>query len=178
MATGVECDAVTSMIRVCDALQISVPTDKLERTVETIMWNAQDDAGPISGAIELLQHASNYRVPIAVVSSAAYHPFLEWSLERFDMTRYVDRIVTSASCGIYKSDPAIYQHTLDLFQATAVKSLHVGDSPRFDVASASSIGMKTVLLTSDLDARFDPAPDLVVRSLGDVPKHWDKLLPV
>jgi FMN phosphatase YigB (HAD superfamily) len=178
MATGVECDAVTSMIQVCDSLQLEISSESIQRTVDRIMWDAQIDVQPIDGAIDLLEYAASQDTPVAVVSSAAYHPFLEWSLDRFAMSRFVDRIVTSAACGIYKSDPAIYQYTLDLFQASAQSSVHVGDSPRFDVASAGSIGMKTVLLTDDLNARFDPAPDLMVRTLGEVPEHWDRLLSV
>jgi HAD superfamily hydrolase (TIGR01509 family) len=176
MASGVECDAVTSMIRVAEAIGLSITETETTRLVEQIMWDAQHDAEPIPGAAELLRTVRSSDVPIAVVSSAAYHPFLEWSLERYAMSANVDRIITSAACGIYKSDPAIYQHTLDLFNASASQSVHVGDSPRFDVASASKIGMRTVLLTIDTEARFDPAPDLMVRSLGEVPDHLDRLL--
>ncbi len=176
MASGVECDAVTSMIQVAHELELVLRPDDIASAVQSVMHRAQHDAQPIPGAIELLQGVRARGIQIAVISSAAYHPFLEWSLTRFDMSDLIDEVVTSARCGIYKSNPAIYQHTLDLFNASAATSVHVGDSPRFDVASASSIGMKTVLLSNDLAATLDPEPDLVVASLGEVPEHLDRLL--
>jgi HAD superfamily hydrolase (TIGR01509 family) len=134
-----------------------------------------DEARPRDGAVELVQRLERRRQPMAVVSSAAYHPFLEWCLERYCMRSAFSYVVTSASCGIYKSNPEIYRHTLNLFGADASRSIHIGDSHRFDVTSASKVGMKTIFLTSDADRPYDPAPDAIIASLGDAETHLDRL---
>jgi FMN phosphatase YigB (HAD superfamily) len=176
MATGVECDAVTSINMVARELELDTDPQTLESAVESVMYRTVDAARPRSGAVELVGSLAAREMSLAVVSSAAYHPFLEWCLERFEMRSAFDHVVTSAACGIYKSDPAIYQHTLDLFSAPAEGSVHIGDSHRFDVTSASKIGFRTILLTDDPDLDYDPEPDAVITSLGDATDHLDRLL--
>jgi FMN phosphatase YigB (HAD superfamily) len=74
-------------------------------------------------------------------------------------------VVSSAECGYYKSRPEIYWSALARLDADAHRSVHVGDSPRYDVEGAARAGMKTVWLRRS-DA-FQPAiaPDLTLASL-------------
>ena len=109
----------------------------------------------------------NAGIPIGVVSSAVYHPFLEWTLEKFGISDAIQVIVTSASAGFYKSRPEIYWHAAELIGAAPSRMVHVGDSLRFDVGGAARAGFGTVWLqregaepTSDA-----PLPDLTVRTL-------------
>jgi FMN phosphatase YigB (HAD superfamily) len=176
MRTGIECDADTSMLRILDLLGIEVSQDIVFQAVRQVMHDSVDEARPRDGAVELVRKLEARGQPMAVVSSAAYHPFLEWCLERYYMRSAFSCVVTSASCGIYKSNPEIYRHTLNLFGADASRSIHIGDSHRFDVTSASRIGMKTIFLTSEIDRPYDPAPDAIIESLGDAETHLDRLL--
>jgi FMN phosphatase YigB (HAD superfamily) len=89
---------------------------------------------------------------------------------------FFQHVVTSASCGIYKSDPGIYSYTLDLFSVSPENAVHIGDSHRFDVVSAASIGMQTILYTSEDGQNLQPQPDAIVDSLGDAASHLDRLL--
>jgi putative hydrolase of the HAD superfamily len=76
-------------------------------------------------------------------------------------------VVTSASAGYYKSRPEIYWHAAALLGAAAARTVHVGDSYRFDVAGARRAGMRTVWLRRDpaaVDGDGGP-PDLMVESL-------------
>lgn len=176
-STGIECDAEASIEQVLQHLEIGIEADVINETVETIMWDAVNSAEPIDGAAQLVQTLANGGITLAVVSSAAYHPFLEWCLERFEMRADFSHVVTSASCGIYKSNPDIYRHTMKLAEATPPDSVHIGDSHRFDVTSASHVGMRTILLTNAPSNDLDPPPDAVIASLGEVPQHLDRLLP-
>jgi tRNA (guanine37-N1)-methyltransferase len=81
--------------------------------VEDLMRATLDGAEATPGAVEtvLALHAAG--VPLGVVSSAVYHPFIEWSLSKLGIRdRFVD-VTTSASAGFYKSRPEIYLHAVD-----------------------------------------------------------------
>ncbi len=174
--SGVECDAVTSMVRVVDELDLDIQPDTVEHAVNLAMFETVDEARPLFGAVELVTELGNQGISLAVVSSAAYHPFLEWCLQRYGIRDAFQHVVTSAACGIYKSDPAIYQHTLDLFGLHAAEAVHIGDSHRYDVTSASRIGLSTILLANRPEDDYDPSPDAIISNLGEAPNHLDRLL--
>jgi HAD superfamily hydrolase (TIGR01509 family) len=176
MRSGVECDAVASIQRVFAQLRLNVDDPIIDSAVETVMYRATAKARPRRGAEELVHTLFEQGLELAVVSSAAYHPFLEWCLEHHNLKSSFRHVVTSASCGIYKSDPEIYRHTLNLFSAPASRSVHIGDSHRFDVRSASRVGMRTILLTDSPYDEFDPAPDAIITTLGEAQPHLDRLL--
>jgi FMN phosphatase YigB (HAD superfamily) len=106
-------------------------------------------------------------VPIGIVSSAVYHPFLEWTLEAFGIRDAFAVVITSASAGFYKSRAELYVHAAKLLGATPRRMVHVGDSLRFDVAGAERAGMGTVWLRGDRSQAEDPSirPDLVLTTL-------------
>ena len=101
---------------------------------------------------------------MGIVSSAVYHPFLEWTLEAFGIRDAFHVVITSASAGFYKSRAELYVHAAELLGATPQRMVHVGDSFRFDVAGASRAGMGTVWLRGDRSEPEDPSiqPDLVL----------------
>src|SRR5262249_62241757 len=103
------------------------------------------------------------------VASAVYHPFLEWTLERFGIRDAFAVVTTSASAGYYKSRPEIFWQTLQQLEVDPARSVHVGDSWRFDVAGARRAGMRTVLIAAEHDpvACEEITPDLVVSSLDN-----------
>lgn len=175
-ASGEECDAVSSLVQVCDALNLTTLSGEIEHAVCEIMRSVVADSRPLDGAPNLVRQLHERGHTLAVVSSAAYHPFLEWTLEHHNMRHAFSVIVTSASCGIYKSNPAIYRHVVDMIGVTVRDAVHIGDSPRFDVASAREAGMKTVLLTDRPDAVPEPAPDATISSLGEAETVLDTLL--
>jgi FMN phosphatase YigB (HAD superfamily) len=125
------------------------------------------DASLVPGARDLVTALSDAGVPLGVVSSAVYHPFLEWALERHSVRDRFGPVTTSASCGYYKSRPEIYWLTLEQLDATGERSIHLGDSARFDVLGARRAGMRTVWLNPKGADPGESAPDHTVTSLRD-----------
>jgi beta-phosphoglucomutase-like phosphatase (HAD superfamily) len=92
---------------------------------------------------------------------------LEWTLESFGLRDALQVVITSASAGFYKSRPEIFLHAAAALSADPRRTVHVGDSLRYDVGGASRVGMGTVWLRRD-DARRsdDPyTPDLTLETL-------------
>lgn len=164
---GNELTAADCLERVFAAVALPVPRSDVEAGIESIMLGVLDEAVPIEGSVETVRAIHTAGIPVGVVSSAVYHPFLEWTLERFGISDAIQVIVTSASAGFYKSRPEIYWHAAELMRAVPERMVHVGDSLRFDVGGAARAGFGTVWLqregaepTSD-----SPIPDLTVQTL-------------
>lgn len=168
IATGVERDAMTGVSHVLRQLGMEHSRAILDDTIDGLMRECLYDLTPVPGAIELISTLIEAGVPVGIVSSAVYHPFLEWSLERFGVLDHLAFVATSASVGHYKSVPAIYHAAYALAGADTSLGVHVGDSPRWDVDTAQQAGLATVLYEpgrqqAPVDASF--APDLVLESL-------------
>lgn len=147
------------------------PSADIALGVEELMRRVASSAAPVAGAVKTVRELADAGVAVAVVSSAVHHPFLEWSLDGLALRPPLEVVTTSASCGFYKSRPEIFWATLDALRSTPERSVHVGDSLRFDVGGARRAGMKTVWLRpagerAAIDASAHE-PDLVLDSLID-----------
>jgi putative hydrolase of the HAD superfamily len=144
MDHGEERDAYDCTIDVLERLGNSVNRETVRRGVDQVMRSALPGSMPVAGVVEAVRHLRSHGVPLAVVSSAVHHDFLEWSLEKFGILECFKHVVTSASCGFYKSRTEIYEHTLQRLDVDPADAVHVGDSYRYDVETATRAGMRTV----------------------------------
>ncbi|HEU5432339.1 MAG TPA: HAD family hydrolase [Thermomicrobiales bacterium] len=170
---GNELPAEACVAYVLDDLGIAVDDATVERGVATLMRATLAEAEPTHGAIETVRALAETGVPLGIVSSAVYHPFLDWTLERFGIRDAFRDVTTSASAGFYKSRPELYLHAVARLDAVPERTVHVGDSWRFDVDGARRAGLRTVWLRR-ADASLPAggaAPDLTVRTLvGAAPR--------
>jgi FMN phosphatase YigB (HAD superfamily) len=167
---GHELDAEKSVTLVLERLGFSLPGEIVQQALHDLMTDALASASPVPGAQQLVSTLEADQVNMGIVSSAVYHPFLEWALERFGMRAAIDTVVTSASVGYYKSRPEIYWAAIDAIGGSPEHSAHVGDSLRFDVGGAKMAGMGGVWYAPNGQAIEDRSliePDLIVRELGD-----------
>lgn len=164
---GHELSAERSLALIFDQAGYHVsPSDIVDGTSE-LMCQSLADARPVAGAIDVVTALSDAGIDLGVVSSAVYHPFLEWSLARFGIRDRFGAVVTSADCGYYKSRPEIYWIALRALAATPHRSVHVGDSPRFDVEGAARAGMRTAWLQHAHAAKTATLADLTLTTLSD-----------
>ena len=173
MDHGNELTAEQSLRVICDAMAIQASDSDIADGVAMLMRDAADRAKPIPGAVETVTSIAEAGIRLGVVSSAVYHPFLEWTLEEFGIKDAFTTIVTSASAGYYKSRPEIYLHAAGLLSADPASMVHVGDSRRYDVGGASRAGMGTVWLRlpDKADDGSDYIPDLTLTTLeGSAPE--------
>jgi tRNA (guanine37-N1)-methyltransferase len=170
--SGIDIDAQTAVMTTFADIGVIAEPRTVERYIRKIMRAALSDLRPVDGVLELIRELHNAGFPLGIISSAVYHPFLEWSLKEFGVSDCFDFVVTSASAGFYKSSPRIYLHALELAGMEPQRALHIGDSPRWDVTTANAVGMTTVLLNphrggaSQIDEGLT-APDLEVGSFVD-----------
>jgi FMN phosphatase YigB (HAD superfamily) len=163
--TGIELDAEAAVLEVLDFLGLPAPSNSISDALEDIFRPTVRSASPMPGVIAASRRLNDAGIKLAVISSAAYHPFLNWTLEKFEIAGCFQNVLTSASTGHYKSSTRIYETALDVLGIGATQCIHVGDSERFDVIPARSIGMKTVLIGDSCQGQAD----LHLRSLVDLP---------
>jgi len=164
---GNELTAEACLEHVFGAIELQVAENDVRRGVAYLMREALAGAAPIPGAVATVREIHQAGIPIGIVSSAVYHPFLDWTLESFGIRDAFAVVITSASAGFYKSRAELYLHAAELLGATPERMVHVGDSFRFDVAGASRAGMGTVWLRGDRSESDDASirPDLVLTTL-------------
>lgn len=166
---GNEQTAEQCIANVLGRLGIAATRDEIARGVEALMRDVSPAAAPLDGVIATIRDLAGRGIPLGIVSSAVYHPFLEWTLERFGIREAFAVVVTSASSRYYKSRPEIFWHALDALGVKPADAVHVGDSLRFDVGGAQRAGMRAILVSADSKPaqEGDPVPDAVLPHLID-----------
>lgn len=165
LETGTELSAVEGATLTLAEHDLRPTEDAIVASVSRLMRAAASDLHAVPGAVETVRylHAEGYS--LGVVSSAAHHEFLEWALAEFGILDFFGFILTSASVGIYKSRPALYEHAMSIARADPATSLHIGDSMKWDVETASIAGMHTAWLVSIQRHPSSARPDLTFTSL-------------
>lgn len=162
---GNEQDVVSCAMQVLGELEIDVDRPTVERGIAELMRGALATSEPVVGAVDAVLQLAESGLRLGIISNAIYHPFLEWSLEKFGLADAFSVVVTSASAGYYKTRPELYHHTLERLGSDPDRSVHVGDSYRFDVLGARAIGMGTVWFDTGHDEGAGDDADLVVTTL-------------
>jgi putative hydrolase of the HAD superfamily len=161
-------------MHVLQALNVDIPNSVVREGVDDLMRATLAGSQPVDGVINAVRALSESGVRLGVISNAVYHPFLEWSLAKFGILDCFDVVVTSASAGYYKTRPELYLGTLDRLDAIPERSIHIGDSCRFDVQGARNAGMHAVLYSPELsDVRCVEADIEVSTLVGIVPLLFD-----
>jgi HAD superfamily hydrolase (TIGR01509 family) len=165
---GREQDALSCVQHTLRAMEIIVPDSVVAPAIDELMVSVRDGAEPRPGIQAAIRAFREAGIPLAVVSNAVYHPFLEWCLDEWGLTEAFTAIISSASCGYYKSHEGIYRCALDALGVPPEQTVHIGDSYRYDVEAAHHLGMRTVWLHLK-GARPEPCvADLVVTNLDDL----------
>jgi FMN phosphatase YigB (HAD superfamily) len=172
-AHGEEQDAVGCVETVFGRLGIVCPRAAIAAAIDDLMHATRADLRPRPGIVDAVRSLRSAGLPIGITSNAVYHPFLEWALTEFGVRDYLASVITSASCGYYKSRPEIFQRTTAALGVSVTDLAHVGDSFRFDVLAPARLGIRTVWLNLAGDPPPDDTATLVVPSLDGLA---DKLL--
>lgn len=171
METGREQDAQSCIEQVFGEVGHQARSEAITDAIEQLMRDCLPHLSPVPGAVETISSLIDSDVPVGIISSAVYHPFLEWALADFGLLDRLAFVATSASIGYYKSDVRIYHCAYQLMGANTDLGVHVGDSPRWDVATAQNAGLGTVLYADPNGKKTElPAgvrPDLILTSLVD-----------
>ena len=170
ITSGIEIDAYDAVWRIFDDLGVVADKETVRLAIDDLMYRSTLAMEPVAGAVQTVRHLHAAGVRLGVISSAVHHLSLDWILDRLSIAECFDSVVTSASCGYYKSTTAIYDVSLGHLGGDAATSVHVGDSLRWDVATAQQAGMTAVWLQTPRRETFaakspDVTPSLTLQTL-------------
>ena len=87
--SGYELTAAACVVIGLERLDMQATEADIDRGVEHLMRATLHDLAPIAGALNLIDDLRQAGVRLGIVSSAVYHPFLEWSLEAFGVAGFL-----------------------------------------------------------------------------------------
>jgi FMN phosphatase YigB (HAD superfamily) len=172
IASGNEIDAYDSVMHIFDQFQVRADRAAVCATIDQLMEASLVAMEPVPGAVETVEHLHKMGVRLGVVSSAVHHKTLDWILDRIGLAPCFDVVVTSASCGYYKSTTAIYDFALRKLHGDPASSVHVCDSLKWDVTTSQLAGLNAVWLHTPRREAYasevtGPVPSLTLSSMVD-----------
>lgn len=129
-----------------------------EAMLASLRFSAHPDAAPALRALR----ARGLRLVVA----SNWDCSLPHVLEDAGLASLVDDVVSSASVGAAKPDPAVFEAALAAAAASPLEAVHVGDSLVNDVEGARAADVRGILLDR---SRAPPRPGVeTIRSLGEL----------
>lgn len=168
---GREQDALACVQHTLHALDIAVPDSAVASVIDDLMGMTHADATPRPGIHEAVRDFADAGIPLAVISNAVYHPFLERCLAEWGLADAFTAVITSASCGYYKSHAGIYRCALAALGVAPDEAVHIGDSYRYDIEPAHRLGMRAVWLHLNGDRPEPCVADRIVTDLMNLAPH-------
>ena len=127
-----------------------VPENQLDMQdlMDAYGWEPFPGVRPFEDALEVLPDLKASGVKIGLVTNAAQPITIrERELEAFGLIDFIEEHcrVSAADVGYLKPHPAIFEHALELVDATPEEVVFVGDTVEADIIGAQKVGMKAVL---------------------------------
>ena len=132
---------------------------------EEAHWKACPDA------LSTVQRLSKAGYRLGLISNATDDGVVQRLVDKAGFRPWFDPIISSASVGIRKPDPAIFRMVLDKWGIAAREAVMVGDDPEADILGARLTGMRSILVrrsNDPVDAQI--VPDAEVTRLSQLPE--------
>jgi len=129
-------------------------------------WRVEEDAARTLG--QLADHGFR----IGAVSNGSDDQNAFELLDRADLRRHFEIVLTSAAHGRRKPDASIFQAALDHFRVGAQHAVMIGDSYEADVLGAHALGLRAIWITGrvkPLPAVLPIAPEATISTLKEIP---------
>jgi HAD superfamily hydrolase (TIGR01549 family) len=140
-------------------------------------WLAESDALP--ALTELLQRGFR----LGLISNAGDDADVQALVDKVQLRPFFELILTSASLGIRKPNPRIFQIAIQRLGADPDLTVMVGDTLGADILGARNAGIRSIWITRRADTPANRAhadtitPDAAARTLEEVPDLAERLLP-
>ena len=101
---------------------------------------------PFKQTRETLEKLKNTKkVKLAVLSNHSHHPTIENLLNKYDLRKYFEVVVTSAKYGKRKPDPSIFFYTINKMGLKSPEDCMICGDEYADISGGNRAGLKTIL---------------------------------
>jgi len=126
--------------------------------------------------IMLLSTLKDMNLKLGLISNASDHSVITVIIDRLNIARFFDAVVTSAQLKLRKPKPEIFKKALECLGVNPSEVVMVGDTVKGDIGGAKNLGIKAILVKrGKSEIEEGPDPDAVVKNLADtlpVIKNW------
>jgi len=144
---NVEIPILIWMRRLLEKLIGQEPTSQLvSKCVRIIVERRAANAIAFDDAHSTLYRLAGRKVKLGIISNVSSHEVATGILKKVRLEHFFDLLVSSASTGIRKPDPGIFQYALRRLDFSPSEAVIVGDSERHDIRGGKSAGLQTVLV--------------------------------
>lgn len=144
-------------------------------TISEAYWRAEADAIP---TLEKLRR-EGFR--LGMISNAADDEDVQTLVDNANLRPYFELILTSASAGIRKPNPRIFNIALEKLAIPASRAAMIGDTLGADILGAQNAGIFSIWITRRAQVAANRAhadtiqPEAVIEQLGDLPVLLENL---
>lgn len=131
-------------------------------------WYLEEDA------LSTLESLKSIGYHLGLISNTSDDANVQVIVDHWGIRPYFEFIITSASLGIRKPDPRIFQVALDHFDVQPQAAVMVGDMLNADVLGANQIGIYSIWITRRVklpeEGELAIQPQAVVTTLDQIPE--------
>ncbi|WP_088323534.1 YjjG family noncanonical pyrimidine nucleotidase [Polaribacter tangerinus] len=136
-----------------DAINYTIP-DALIHTIATdYINNLANFNNLFEGAFELLDYLKD-KYSLHIITNG-FEEIQEKKMANASILHYFEQIITSESVGVKKPNPRVFEHAMQISNATPDNSIMIGDSLEADIIGAQNVGMKTIHCVFDNITKTD-----------------------
>ncbi|RJQ15702.1 HAD family hydrolase [Candidatus Woesearchaeota archaeon] len=128
---------------VCKAFDIEPTKDQLDQLIG--LWNKKNlISKPYPETLEVLEKLHKKFKLVLISNTDCFST--EQTLDKFDMTKYFEKIVVSYKEGKLKSHPELFANALKELKIKKEDAIMIGDSIESDMEGAQAAGIKGILI--------------------------------
>jgi putative hydrolase of the HAD superfamily len=153
----------------------SVPDQVVERALESFYQETQAYWLPEQDASATLAALKSQDYHLGVISNASDDADVQNLVDKAEVRPYLDFVLSSASCGIRKPNPEIFNIALKRWGFSPQEVAMVGDTLDADVLGGKNAGLYTIWITRRVGVSPNPAkldhiqPDATIQTLAELP---------
>jgi HAD superfamily hydrolase (TIGR01662 family) len=152
----------------------SIPASLVRTALDTMYSITQKNWYLEADAIPTLKTLREKGYRLGLISNTSDDRNVQQLVDRFELRRYFDTILTSAGCGIRKPDERIFHLALEYFGVTPERTAMVGDTLDADILGANQVGMYSIWITRRVDVpgegELTIQPQAVITALKQIPE--------
>jgi putative hydrolase of the HAD superfamily len=142
--TGIFKTTEESIKYVCNVLKVPINYEKIQKCVKIRQENTRKALTPKKGAIDILINLRELGYKTGLISNCSSEVPLLWKNTEF--SRFFNVIIFSASVGMKKPDPHIYNLACEQLGVEPNECLYIGDGDSNELSGASQFGMDAVMI--------------------------------
>ncbi|WP_027880223.1 YjjG family noncanonical pyrimidine nucleotidase [Mesoflavibacter zeaxanthinifaciens] len=150
-----------------DTLNIEVEAEVINKLSEDYIDNLSNQNHLFDGTFEILDYLKpKYQLHIITngFEAVQYH-----KMKKSNIFHFFETITNSEMVGVKKPNPKIFNHALDLANATTKNSIMIGDNYEADILGALNIGLDAICFNYHKETI---APDIkIINHLLDLKKY-------